>query len=110
MDSFSAVVALLWLGPATVAFSWWRAWNRLPERVAVHFDAAWRANGWTSRDDALTFSLGLMAGVTLLLTLSVLLVRSRKPGSAWPVLIISAFALSFITWANLSLVSHNLGG
>ncbi len=110
MDSFSAVVALLWLGPAAVAFKWWRAWSHLPERVAVHFDAAWRPNGWTTRDDALHFSLGLQTGVTLLLTLCVLLVRWRKPGSSWPVLVISAFALGLITWANFSLVSHNLGG
>ena len=43
------------------ALNYWRAWDQLPARMAVHFDANWQPNGYTSREGALMLGLGIMA-------------------------------------------------
>ena len=54
---FTAVV-LAWLALPLTALNFSRAWDRLPQRIAVHFDADWQPNGWTSREGASTLALG----------------------------------------------------
>ena len=57
---FQIVAGLTWLALALplTALNYWRAWDRLPMRVAVHFDVNWQPSGWTSREGALMFALG----------------------------------------------------
>ena len=40
--------------------------QRLPEQVASHFDAAGRADGWSSRDSFLALNLAFVVGMALL--------------------------------------------
>jgi hypothetical protein len=58
--SYNSLAGLLWLAPLTIAFRYWQLWDRLPLRMASHFDAAGRANGWMPRGASFNFSLGLL--------------------------------------------------
>ena len=58
------------LWPLTLPFAiavsqWWRYHDRLPERMATHFDAAGRANSWMSRQGFFVFSFGMLAFMSL---------------------------------------------
>ena len=52
-----------------LALAWFSLGDRLPLRVAAHFDTAGRANGWTARGDLPWLIFGLPVGVWLLLWL-----------------------------------------
>jgi hypothetical protein len=61
--------ASLWLFLPLVAFRNWQVWDRLPARLAVHFDFAGRPNGWMSRESGLGLVLVLMAVILAAATL-----------------------------------------
>jgi hypothetical protein len=58
--TYNSLAALLWLAPLTIAVRYWQLWDRLPLRMASHFDAAGRANGWMPRDASLNVTLGFL--------------------------------------------------
>ena len=58
---YKTLVGLMWLALPITALKYWRAWDQLPARMAVHFDANWQPNGYTSREGALMLGLGIMA-------------------------------------------------
>jgi uncharacterized membrane protein len=107
-DPYLFVVAALWLSIPVTALHYWRAWDELPLRVATHFDANWQPNGWSSREGALTLSLGMLGLVLGVLTPTSLLVRARKPGHAWPVVIIGYVTVGILCWASNTIVTRNL--
>jgi hypothetical protein len=50
----------------------------------------------------------MTGGLLVVFTSAAILTRIRKPGSAWPMLVICYFAL-FVAWfADNTIVSHNL--
>ncbi|MFM8573274.1 MAG: DUF1648 domain-containing protein [Pirellula sp.] len=55
--------ALLWL---VALLQNWVYWQRLPERVATHFDASGKADGWMSRDGATLMMVGMQTVMPLL--------------------------------------------
>jgi len=70
----------MWLALPILALRNWQVWNRLPARMATHFDLAGHANGWMSREMSLGFDLGLMA--MMLAIFSVVLWASHRKSSA----------------------------
>jgi len=60
-SAFKWLVVVMWLPLVTIALNYWRAWDRLPARMAVHFDANWQPNGYTSREGSLMLALGMLA-------------------------------------------------
>ena len=44
-DSYKTLTWLMWLALPTTGLNYWLAWDRLPYRMAVHFDANWQPNG-----------------------------------------------------------------
>jgi hypothetical protein len=50
---------------AIAAWHWWRFDDRLPERMATHFDLAGRPNGFMSRGGFFAFYFGLLAFMAL---------------------------------------------
>ena len=52
MELYKPLVWLMWLALPITALNYWRNWDRLPMRMAVHFDANWQPNGYTSREGA----------------------------------------------------------
>jgi hypothetical protein len=98
----------MWLVlPATV-LKYWRAWYRLPSRMAVHFDANWQPNGYSSREGSLMLALGITAFMLLVFTIAAYIVSAQKPGAAWPILIVFYVSLSVLWLANNWIVERNL--
>jgi uncharacterized membrane protein len=107
-DWYKPLVVLMWLMLPLTALDYWRAWDRLPVRMAVHFDANWQPNGYTSRAAALQLGLGIMAVMLLLFTLATVIMRTLKRAASWPALVISYLVLGFLWYGNYSIIRFNL--
>jgi hypothetical protein len=105
---YKPLVLLMWLALPTSAWEYRRVWDQLPTRMAVHFDANWQPNGYTSREGALTLGLGILAFMLLIFTLAALIVYALKPSAAWPILALSYVVLGICWYANHSIVNFNL--
>lgn len=105
---YKMLVLLMWLALPINALNYWRVWDRLPSRMAVHFDANWQPNGYTSKEGAAKLGLGIMATMLAVFTIAMLLSYALKPGSSWPVLILSYFVLGMIWYGNSSIIDFNL--
>src|SRR5579863_8076363 len=99
-SAYKWLVAAMWLPLVTIALSYWRAWDRLPARMAVHFNANWQPNGYTSREGSLMLSLGMLAFMQIVFTITALIVHAQKPQAAWPMLVFAYLFLGFFWYAN----------
>ena len=107
-DWYKSAVLLMWLALPISAFQYWRAWDQLPMRIAVHFDANWQPNGYTSREGASLLGLGIMVVMLLLFTVAGLIVRAQKPSASWPMLLVFYVVLGFLWFGNHSIVEWHL--
>ncbi|HME33724.1 MAG TPA: DUF1648 domain-containing protein [Candidatus Sulfotelmatobacter sp.] len=105
---YKPLVWLMWLVLPITALKYWRAWDHLPLRMAVHFDANWQPNGYTSREGALMLGLGIMTVMLLFFTIGALAANALKPSAAWPLLVVFYVALGFLWFGNNSIVEWNL--
>lgn len=104
-------VLLIWAMWLILPLSWMeyhQNWDQLPARMAVHFDANWRPNGFTSKDGAVYLGLGIMSVILLLFTVSSFAVRTLKPQAAWPALLVAYVALGLCWYGNHFIVQFNL--
>ena len=101
-------ILLMWLALPTSAWTYWHVWDRLPARMAVHFDANWRANGFTTREGAVKMGLGILIFMLVVFTIATLLISYVKPLAVWPVLLISYVVVGFCWYGNYSIVKFNL--
>lgn len=101
-------VLLMWLALPTAAWIYWRVWDQLPARMAVHFDANWQPNGYTSREGAVQLGLEILVVLLVLLTVTILVVDVLKPVAFWPALLVSYAILGFRWYGNYSIVDFNL--
>jgi Domain of unknown function (DUF1648) len=101
---------LMWLALPFTALSYGHVWDRLPARMAVHFDANWQPNGWTSRQGALELALGVTAFLLLSFTVGGYVVRAAaKPTlTAWVAMAIFYVVLAFVCLVNRWVVEFNL--
>lgn len=99
---------LPWLALPITALTYWRAWDRLPLRMAVHFDANWNPNGYTSREGALMLAMGIMAVMLIVCTVGAYAVRALKQNAAWGVLFVLYVALGFCWYGSNLIVDYNL--
>ena len=75
----------LWVIVPVTAARLWMVWNRLPARIATHFDFAGRANGWTSPTHFAAAILLALAAAAAISTLAV--ARTSRPDlSSWSLL------------------------
>ncbi len=108
-QTFRALAALPWLAVVLVGMRYWQVWDRLPARMATHFDASGRPNGWMSREASLIFMLGILVFVLISFTLIVARLR-RTEASSWAFLVLFGVATGTIFWVNESLLAYNLDG
>ncbi|HTS08793.1 MAG TPA: hypothetical protein VMP68_24705 [Candidatus Eisenbacteria bacterium] len=101
-------ILVLWLALPTSAWTYWHVWDQLPVRMAVHFDANWRANGFTSREGALQLGLGILVVMLVVFTVATLTILYLKPAAVWPALVISYVVVGFCWYGNYSIVKFNL--
>ena len=107
-DWYKWAVLLMWMALPTSAWNYWHAWDQLPERMAVHFDANWRPNGFTSREGAFQLGLGIMLVMLVIFTVATLVVVYMKPAAGLGALIVAYVALGFCWYGNYSIVEFNL--
>ena len=101
-------VLLMWLALPTAAWLYWRVWDQLPARMAVHFDANWQPNGYTSREGAVQLGLAILVVMLVLFTIATLIIDVLKPAAFWPALVISYVVLGFCWYGNYSIVDFNV--
>jgi hypothetical protein len=101
-------VLLMWLALPTAAWIYWRVWDQLPARMAVHFDANWQPNGYTSREGAVQLGLEILLVMLVLVTVVTLIVDALKPVAFLPALLVSYAVLGFCWYGNYSIVDFNL--
>ncbi|HXJ87001.1 MAG TPA: DUF1648 domain-containing protein [Candidatus Binatia bacterium] len=104
------LILLMWMALPFSAWVYWSAWDRLPARMAVHFDAAWQPNGYTSRDGATQLGLEILLVMLVLFTVAMLIIHTLKPTAFWPALAIAYLVVGVCTYANYSIVKFNLHG
>ena len=107
-DWYKALVLVMWLALPINALNYWRAWDRLPSHMAVHFDVKRQPNGYASKERAAVLGLGILAAGLALCTAAMLISRALHPTSSWAVLIISGVMLGFIWYGNSSILRFNL--
>lgn len=105
---YKPLVVLLWLVLPITAWEYYGHWDQLPPRMAVHFDANWHPNGYTSREGAVMLGLGIMAFLLLMFTLATLIIHALKPEVAWPALVLSYIVLGICWYGNHMIVNFNL--
>ncbi len=102
---------LQWLVLPIVALQYASVWNRLPARMATHFNAAGQPNGWMTPETSFRLLLTLLAFV--LGVFSLVVYAARKAGTmaiAWALLAFSYFVAVFIATANQAMINYNLSG
>ena len=105
---YNIAVLLMWLALPAAAWNYWSVWDRLPGRMAVHFDANWQPNGFTSREGALELGLGIMVVMLVLFTVATLILYAMKPVAALPGLVVAYVVVGFCWYGNYSIVKFNL--
>ena len=105
---YKMLVALMWLALPITALNYWRNWDRLPMRMAVHFDANWQPNGYTFREGALELGLGIMVFMLIVSTVGSLTSHALKPVAAWPLLLVFYVTIGFVWFGNHSIIEWNL--
>ena len=105
---YKPLVVLMWLALPTAFWNYWHVWDQLPARMAVHSDANWQPNGYTSREGALELGLGIMLTMLILFTVTALIMHALKPTAAWPALLIAYIVIGFCWYGNRMIVDFNL--
>ncbi len=102
------LILLMWIALPLSWMEYHQNWEQLPARMAVHFDADWHPNGFTSKDGALDLGLGIMAVILLLFTVALFGIRALKPQAGWPALLIAYVVLGFSWYGNHKIIDFNL--
>ncbi len=104
------LIVAMWLALPLSWMEYRQNWDHLPERMAVHFDADWHPNGFTSKQGALDLGLGIMAVLLVLFTVASFAIRAVKPQASWPALVIAYVVLGVCWYGNHSIIKFNLNG
>ena len=109
---FRVAVGLTWLALPLTLLNYWRAWDQLPARVAVHFDINWQPNGYTSREGSLMLALGTTVFLLLMFTIASYATRSAAVSSfaKWSMVAVFYIVLGFVYYVNNWIVDRNLNG
>jgi len=109
---YKVLAWLPWLALPLTAVKFRQSWDRLPARMATHFNAAGRPNGWMPRETALGYALGLMALLLVIFTVILFLAQKRKTidAASWALLGLFYFVAGAVYHANMAVLRYNLGG
>src|SRR5262249_30455882 len=97
----------VWLVPPVLALRYWQVWDRLPVRIASHFDAIGRPNGYMTRAGSMIFVICISAFIALLGTLILTRVRKPEPVS-FAIVGFFYVILGVIFYGNESVLAYNL--
>jgi len=105
-------VVLPWLGLPLIALRYWQVWDRLPVRMATHFNAANQPNGWMTREGSFYFIFGLYLCLVTLFTVIITVIHKvhAPDAAAWSVLGLFYVILGVLYYGNESVLAYNLTG
>ena len=108
--SFQLAIVGLWLALPLTALRYWMAWDRLPSRIATHFDAAGQPNGYMTPQASLIFVLGLMTFLLVVATAILLAIQRKFSRDPFSLAMVGFFyvLLGFIFYGNESILHYNL--
>lgn len=103
-------IGLLWLGLPLIAFRYWMVWDRLPARIATHFNAAGQPNGWMTREGSMYFILGLFLFLAVLFTVILIVIHKVEvpDAAAWAALGFFYVVMGVVYYGNESVLAYNL--
>ena len=100
---------LVWVAVPVMAGMYAMSWQKLPARLATHFDFANHPNGWMSREASLIFSLVMGMLIASLATL--ILSRVKRPDpAAWALLVLFYVIMGTLLWAEEATIAYNVHG
>lgn len=106
---FHAGIALLWVAIPAIYFQYQSVWDRLPARMATHFNAADQPNGWASRESSMWFIMGITAIIVVVATV-VTVSLSKHQATSWAVLGMFYLILGILYRASAAVIDYNLSG
>jgi hypothetical protein len=108
---FRAFALLLWLALPLAALEYWQVWDKLPARMATHFNFTNQPNGWMTPGDSLRFIVVMMAGMLVLFTV-LAWIASRKSVNAgsWALLGLFYVSTAALIAVDKAVLSFNLDG
>jgi len=95
------VLSVIWILSGALVVKLLGVWERLPDRVAVHFGMAMQPNGWSSKSGLAAIVLIAVLGQAALATFVLLRVGSAA-GQIAPVLVLVNFVLVSAFWQTLN--------
>jgi hypothetical protein len=95
------VLSVIWILSGALIVKLLSAWEQLPDRVAVHFNAALQPNGWSSKRSFAAFVLMAMLGQVALPTFVLLRVASAA-GMIGPILLICNIVMVSVLWQTIN--------
>ncbi|MGH9513202.1 MAG: DUF1648 domain-containing protein [Terriglobales bacterium] len=109
---FGLLSALLWVALPVIALRYWMVWDRLPQHMASHFDAAGNANGWMYREQSLMFTLGFVAFMLAVFSLTLFIIHRKYPVGQLSWALLAFFHLEIWTIIIMlnSTLNYNLNG
>ena len=104
-----AGIALLWAAIPAIYFQYQSVWDRLPVRMATHFNAAGQPNGWASRDSSMWFIMGITAIIVAAATVVTVSLRKHL-ATSWAVLGMFYLILGILYRVSAAVIDYNLSG
>lgn len=104
---FGLFSALQWLALPILVLDFASVWQKLPDRVATHFDLAGQPNGWMSRQEALLVILGVSTAVLIIATWIASRVQEPDP-TAWGLVALFYIIQGTLIYAAQSVIDFNL--
>jgi hypothetical protein len=106
---FGMLAALQWLSLPIIVLIFGSVWQRLPSRVATHFDLAGQPNGWMTREQAVLVLLGI--AIAVLMTATWIASRVQEVDAiAWGIVALFYIILGTLIWAGQTIIDSNLHG
>jgi len=109
---FQTFIWLMWLALPITALRFWVVWDRLPLRMASHFNFNGRPNGWMPREAAFVLALGITAFMlAVFTTVSYVAHKTHVPDAfSWSLLSFFYLVIGFVYAGNSGVVQYNLDG
>ena len=110
--AFLILTWLMWLALPLTALRFWFAWDRLPLRIATHFNINGQPNGWMPREAAFYVALGITAVMVAVFTaISYVAHKTHAPDAfSWSLLGFFYLMTGFVYAANTGVLQYNLDG
>jgi hypothetical protein len=109
--TYKILAALLWFAPVAISIRYSQLWDRLPLRVATHFNAAGQPNGWMTRLESEYWSVGFLAFIVGVFFVALLVIAAKYPLTkfSWTLLAFLHAETWMLVYLQNSLLDFNLG-